>query len=61
MNTDEFIENLIDERKPVECFLSNGVRLAGTITGMDEDSLFLTKEGVTQLVLIHSLATILPK
>jgi host factor-I protein len=53
-----FITRQLD--KPVTVFLTNGVKLIGKITNYDHNALFLEREGSLQLVMLHSIATILP-
>lgn len=46
--------------KPVTIFLVNGVKLSGILTEVLVDGLTLTRDGVTQLIFAHSIATIMP-
>ena len=57
---DEFINAVLNE--PVNIFLTNGVRLSGSIAWHDNQSLALglTRDGVTQAVMLHAIATIVP-
>ena len=48
-------------RKPLTVFLTNGVKLGGAITAYDETHLLLTRDGITQLVARHAIATIMPQ
>lgn len=45
----------------VTVFLINGVKLTGIITDIFNDGIHLTRDGVTQIVLNHSIATIMPQ
>ena len=55
------ITKLIAGAVPVSIYLSNGVSLKGTITETCNDGFLLTRDNVTQLVLFHALATVLPQ
>jgi host factor-I protein len=48
-------------RKPVGVFLTNGVALKGAVTAYDDTHLLLTRDGITQLVARHAIATIVPQ
>lgn len=41
-------------------FLTNGVKLSGVITHTDSECLAMFRDGVTQLVMRHAIATIMP-
>jgi host factor-I protein len=56
-----FITHLVKGHAPVTVFLTNGVKLSGTITWNDPDCMTLTRDGVTQLVMRHAIATIMPQ
>lgn len=60
MNHEDFISNLVDNRIPVSVFLVNGLRMSGTVTYWDGYSMLLTKDGGTQLIFKHAIATVLP-
>lgn len=46
--------------KDVTVFLINGVKLSGVITKANAQSLKLSRDGTTQTVFYHAVATILP-
>lgn len=46
--------------KPVSIYLANGVKLDGVLTEVLPDAITLTKQGVTQLIQVCHVATILP-
>jgi RNA chaperone Hfq len=54
----EFIKDNLYQ--PVTIFLSNGVKLQGAIMKNDLQAITLTRDGNTQLVYKHAIATILP-
>jgi host factor-I protein len=58
---DSFIAHLIKGHAPVTVFLTNGVKLSGSLTWNDSDCLTLSRDGVTQLVMRHAIATIMPQ
>jgi len=55
----EFIQDNLFQ--PVTMFLTNGVKLSGAIMKNDPQSLTLTRDGNTQLVYKHAIATIMPQ
>lgn len=57
---DVYLNHVRRLRQPVTVFLSNGVKLQGKITWFDNFCLTLSRDGVTQLVYKHSIATIMP-
>lgn len=57
---DVFLNALRKQRVPVTVFLSNGVKLQGTVTGFDMFSIMLRRGPQLQLVYKHSMATIVP-
>jgi len=56
---DAFIARYIN--MPVTVFLTNGVQLKGAITTNSPHSLFLARDGITQLVMKQAIATIMPQ
>jgi host factor-I protein len=58
---DAFVAYLIKGHSPVTVFLTNGVKLSGVITLDSEFSLTLARDGVTQLIMKHAVATIMPQ
>lgn len=58
---EKFLEYLIVGHRPVTIFLTNGVKLSGTITKDDTNSMALSRDGITQLVMKQAVATIMPQ
>lgn len=56
-----FLAHLAKGHAPVTVFLTNGVKLSGSITFVDEEALTLARDGVTQLILKHAIATVMPQ
>jgi host factor-I protein len=54
----DFIQEHIE--RPLTIFLTNGVKLGGIITKQDKDSLILSRDGSSQMVYKHAIATIMP-
>ena len=55
-----FIKDLIDHHKLVTIFLIRGIKLEGTITSSDSNTLTLKGTNNIQLVYKHAISTILP-
>ncbi len=58
-----YIEELIDHKTPVAIYLVNGVKLQGTITGMQLTPIagyLLEARGKTQFVHMTSVSTVAP-
>ena len=45
---------------PLTIFLVNGVKLQGSITWIDVNSMLLSRDGHSQLVYKHAISTIMP-
>jgi host factor-I protein len=45
----------------VTIFLTNGVKLSGTVTMVDHDCMTLSRDGVTQLIMKHAVSTVMPQ
>lgn len=58
--TPTFLEYLRQSRMPVTVFLTNGVKLQGYVTWIAEDTMTLTRDGITQLVFRHAISTVMP-
>lgn len=58
---DVFMAHLAKGHSPVTVFLTNGVKLSGNISWVDEDCLTLARDGVTQLIFRHAIATVMPQ
>ncbi|HSW63038.1 MAG TPA: RNA chaperone Hfq [Dissulfurispiraceae bacterium] len=57
---DGFLNALRREKMPVTIFLTNGVRLKGTIKGFD-NFVVLLKDANEQLVYKHAISTVVPE
>ena len=57
---DTFLRHVREHKVPVTVFLTNGVRLQGTVTAFDSYSLLLVRDRQAQLIYKHAIATILP-
>jgi len=60
LNEEDFINNLIDHYKLVTIFLISGIKLEGTITSSDINTLTLKGSNNIQLIYKHAVSTILP-
>ncbi len=60
LNEEDFIKNLIDHYKLVTIFLISGIKLEGTITSSDINTLTLKGSNHIQLIYKHAVSTILP-
>lgn len=56
-----FLQHLVKGHAPVTVFLTNGVKLSGTMTWADDACLTLARDGITQLVMVHAIATVMPQ
>ena len=56
-----FMQHLVKGHAPVTVFLTNGVKLSGTMTWSDDRCLTLSRDGITQLVMLHAIATVMPQ
>jgi host factor-I protein len=57
---DLFLAAAAREHQPMTLFLVNGVMLQGTVTGFDQFSLLLERQGQVQLVYKHAISTLQP-
>ena len=57
---DTFLRHVREHKVPVTVFLTNGVRLQGTVTAFDSYSVLLSRDRQAQVVYKHAIATILP-
>ncbi|MDD9912504.1 MAG: RNA chaperone Hfq [Alphaproteobacteria bacterium] len=55
-----FLNRVRQGHSPVTVFLTNGVKLSGTITYHDEECLSLSRDGITQLLYKHAISTVMP-
>jgi len=60
LDEESFIKDLIDNHKLVTIFLISGIKLEGTITSSDSNTLTLKGTNNIQLVYKHAISTILP-
>ncbi len=56
----DFISNVHNNKVSVTVFLVNGVKLQGIITGSDDATLLLRRDGHTQLIYKQAVSTIMP-
>tara|TARA_B100001540_G_scaffold313579_1_gene336774 strand:- start:946 stop:1164 length:219 start_codon:yes stop_codon:yes gene_type:complete len=57
---ENFINNLVNNSKQVTVFLISGIKLEGTISSFDTNTLTLKGSNNIQLVYKHAISTILP-
>jgi host factor-I protein len=57
---DTFLEHLQRKRTPVTIFLSNGVKLRGTVAGFDAFCVLLDFDGHQQIIYKHAITTTSP-
>ena len=57
---DVFLTAAAHEKSPMTLFLVNGVMLQGQVTGFDQFSVLLEREGQVQLVYKHAISTLQP-
>jgi len=57
---DTFLEHMQRKRTPVVVFLTNGVRLQGTVVGFDAYCVLLERDGQQQIVYKHAMTTAVP-
>jgi host factor-I protein len=57
---DLFLSASAREQQAMTVFLINGVMLQGTVTGFDQFSLLLERQGQVQLVYKHAISTLQP-
>ena len=60
LDEENFIKDLVDNCKLVTIFLISGIKLEGTITSFDTNTLTLKCTNNIQLVYKHAISTILP-
>lgn len=46
MTEDGFLAARVADRRPVHCWLANGVKLHGTVLGFDTETIFMKPHGV---------------
>lgn len=57
---DNYLNQLRKDKTPVVIYLTNGVRLKGTIKGFDS-FVILLKDAAQQLIYKHAVSTIVPE
>ena len=57
---DTFLNSVRKTKTPLTIFLVNGVKLQGIVTWFDNFCVLLRRDGKSQLVYKHAIATILP-
>ncbi len=57
---DVFLNKIRKQKKPVNIFMVNGVKLQGIVTWFDNFSVLLRRDGHTQLVYKHAISTVMP-
>ena len=57
---DVFLNTLRKKKAPIVMFLSNGIKLQGTITGFDSFSVLLKRGAQVQLIYKHAIISIMP-
>ena len=55
-----FLSHVCEQKVPLTIFLVNGVKLQGSITWIDVNSMLLSRDGHSQLVYKHAISTIRP-
>ncbi|CAI8395423.1 MAG: RNA chaperone Hfq [PS1 clade bacterium] len=55
-----FLSHVCEQKVPLTIFLVNGVKLQGSITWIDVNSMLLSRDGHSQLVYKHAISTIMP-
>lgn len=56
----EFLSHIKQEKLSVTVYLICGIKLQGVVTGFDHFSLFLKRNGHSQLIYKHAISTIMP-
>ncbi len=59
-NQDFFLNQLRKDKTAVTVYLINGVKLQGVVTGFDNFSVMLKRDGHTQLIYKHAVSTVMP-
>ncbi|MEL0071737.1 MAG: RNA chaperone Hfq [Rhodobiaceae bacterium] len=57
---DAFLDHVCTQALPLTIFLVNGVKLQGSVTWVDDNSMLLSRDGHSQLVYKHAISTIMP-
>lgn len=57
---EQFLSALVKRRTPVAVFLVGGVKLRGNLSGFDAFTVAMHRNGLSQLVYKHAIATIMP-
>jgi host factor-I protein len=57
---DAFLNHIRKNRTQLTVFLVNGVKLQGTITWFDVNTILLRRDGHSQLIYKHAISTLMP-
>ncbi len=57
---DAFLNHIRKNRTQLTVFLVNGVKLQGTITWFDTNTILLRRDGHSQLIYKHAISTMMP-
>jgi len=57
---DTFLDHVREQKTPLTIFLANGVKLQGVVASFDSFSITLMRDGWSQLIYKHAIATIMP-
>lgn len=57
---EQFLTALVKRRTPVAVFLVGGVKLQGNLSGFDGFTVAMHRNGLSQLVYKHAIASIMP-
>lgn len=57
---DAFLNHIRKNKTPLTVFLVNGVKLQGTVTWFDSNTILLRREGHAQLIYKHAISTLMP-
>ena len=58
--SEQFRTDMMKDNESAVVFLTNGVKLSGYITNVAPECMTLARDGVTQLIMMHAVATIMP-
>lgn len=57
---DDFLMQICSEHIPVTVFLIGGIKLQGIISSFDRHTLFLRRDGHTQMIYKSAVSTVMP-
>lgn len=55
-----FLKKINEEEIPVTIFLIGGIKLQGIIVSFDEKTIFLRRDGHTQMIFKAAVSTVMP-